>query len=79
MDETACDPETAPGFLDDPCPYGDYDCICGFGTEWDCTTCPPNAPLNGSSCDSAMHRICQFGLTYCACDPTTESWECVGP
>ena len=79
MDETECDPEMSPGFLDDPCPYGEFNCICGFGTAWDCTTCPSEAPLNGSPCDSAMNRLCQFGLTYCACDPTTESWECVGP
>ncbi|HEX6275089.1 MAG TPA: hypothetical protein VFZ53_18750 [Polyangiaceae bacterium] len=78
MDESPCDPETAPGFLDDPCEYPEFDCICGFGEEWSCTTCPESAPANGSPCDGTIMNLCQFGLTYCDCTGS-DTWQCVGP
>jgi hypothetical protein len=81
-DESECDPDVNPGFMDDPCVYGDVECTCaGFGggdPSWSCeggpttTECPMAAPEDGSECDpdvnpGFMDDPCVFGDTECTC------------
>ena len=57
--------------------YGRTNCLCGFGQQWSCTTCPETKPSNGRACDSATTALCVFGFTYCDCN-INDYWECIG-
>ncbi|MBW2452891.1 MAG: hypothetical protein JRI68_00175, partial [Deltaproteobacteria bacterium] len=55
------------------CFDGNDHCVC-FWDYWDCVTCPPNQPQDGSGCSSQKAAHCLYGNTQCVC--RGNSWAC---